>query len=595
MTRDQSQKSPRAKKYAKIIGEALIKHHSKPYEDKELGKKVIVTRDCDYLYVTGKYEDNNYTTLNFLQQLVEIYCIDEDIKDRLQSEKGLEKLRDGFDHLRKHSGNIVEPSKGDNVYINNKGHMRFKLNLIAFKSFLSIAETDDESKNLSELNRQDLSDSESTKRRSPEEAKKLEITSNNGEDLGDYLPKNSTAEISKEQLDDLKPYFKEIDRNALAWAVMEGISVHALKKWIYYDCSLDIESFWEVVLKDFRNKTNGTPSLISVLKTLVHHPKIANNEGTQEKIIKWLQRVKPGIDLDKPIDLNQPVKAYLLVAIEQNFRNDPWFVKAELKIENYEPIPLDVPLEKQSSDRYSLNVIYPNNSLEQLIPQYIEKLLDRSCSPYLRGLPSSYKLLIEIFLPFDYLAKSVDLWLIDRKESSQRKQKLGKRHRVIVRSYDRIKNLTYFNELKKVWQQMEDIDQQDFGNLIKSLEKELNYNYKNLENELRQQLCIGLSCLLPETKVDQEDIFDALLMTGVPLALWLRSRNIEGDYREDFDRLLCPKCLQQDCEGLIDEIFKKRQQLPNNPQEAKRQWGYHAALLLDNPDRIPSLNPLRFG
>ena len=578
-----------AKEYVIKLVEALLELASTQNTDELSQIVVVVEWDRNYLKVTGNDEIENKkgTKLKYLLDLIKKYNKDwiekqEEKYLQFQKNKSSDKQKTNSDsiekHLKERIRNSIEYLKELNIlehegekceYISrSKGILKFQLKLKG--------ENEDNIEHIKEC---------------------LKIISNNGEDLGDYLLKNPTTEISEDQLNDLKPYFNESYNYLLAWAVMEGISTTALSKWIDLDNynssnSLRIESFWKIVLEDFKNLPNGTPSLISVLKTLVVHPKIDNS--MKEKIINWLQRVKPEIDLDESINLNRPVKAYLLVTIEQNPSDDSLFVKAELKIENKVSIPLNVPLKEQSSDRYSPNFIYQNNSLEQLIPQYIEKLLDRSCPPYLRGLPSGYKLLIEIFLPFEYLAKSVDLWSTDRKESSQRKQKFGNRYRVIVRSYDRFKETEYLNKLKIVWKQMKDIDQQNFGNFFKRLEKESNYNYKKLENELRQQSCIGLSCLLPETEEDQNNIFFALLDTGVPLALWLRSRNIEGDYREDFDRLLCPKCLQQDCEGLIDEIFKKRQLLPND-LEAEKQWGYHTALLLDNPDRTPSFNPLRFG
>ena len=240
-----------------------------------------------------------------------------------------------------------------------------------------------------------------------------------------------------------------------------------------------------------------------------------------------------------------------------------------------------------------------DDSLEETISQYLQELLNQRCAPYLRGIPSGYKLVIEMFLPFDYLAESIDLWLIKK---IRRSRKLGREYRVIVRSYERLRDPEFERSLREGWNQMKTINQKDLSNCIKRLEGEPNYNYAALENELREQQSIGLSCLLPETAADREELFFALHETGVPLALWLRSRkdplrgapNLEGDYLEYFNQLLCANCLQQDCERLIEELFKLRQQAHGNSQPQKR-WGYYAALLLDNPDRTPPLNRLKYG
>ena len=422
---------------------------------------------------------------------------------------------------------------------------------------------------------------------------------------------SQSGQISDDDIKILKPYLQLIDRYVLAWAVMEGISVYALKQWLDSDQSLGIESFLSVVREKFDKQPDGTSSLISVLKTLVNHPTMERQSNTQEKIIQWLQRVKPGIVLENTINLNQLLKAYLFVVIEQEDDNDSLSLTAQLKIENKDSISLNVqPNQKSSyqsrSDRPGVVIgeLSEDDKLEEKIYPYLRELLFSRCDYYLLGIPNSnYELVIEIFLPFDYLAESVDLWSIKMKKLYRKGT-----YRVIVRSYERLRYSEYKKSLIEVWERMKTIDKQDLSNYIKRLEEKQNYNYADLTNEIRKQRSIGLSFLLPE-KEDREELFFALLTTGVPLAFWLRSRgtselsrrdplggarNIEGDYLDYFNRLLCANCLQQDCERLIEELFKLRQQAHENSQPEKR-WGYYAALLLDNPDRTPSLNFLKFG
>ncbi len=407
---------------------------------------------------------------------------------------------------------------------------------------------------------------------------------------------SQSAEISDDDIKILKPYLQLINPYVLAWAVMEGISVYALKQWLDSDHSLGVESFLAVVREKFYKQPDGTYSLISVLQALVNHPNIQEEKNTQ-KIIQWLRRIRPGIVLDNTINLRQQLKAYLLVVSEQERLKDPLYLTAHLKIEGKALIPLTVQPNQQSPyqshpDNPGIVIcqLSEDDSLEKTISQYLQELLNQRCAPYLLGIPSDYKLLIEIFLPFDYLAESVDLWSIKKIKH----RKLGGEYRVIVRSYERLSDPEFQRRLREGWKQMKTIDREDLCNCLKRLEEEPNYNYAALENELREQRSIGLSCLLPETAADREELFVALHETGVPLALWLRSPNLEGDYLEYFNQLLCFNYLQQDCEGLIEELFMLRQQAHGNLQPEKR-WGYYAALLLDNPDRTPSLNPLKFG
>ncbi|MEQ8960360.1 MAG: hypothetical protein RLP02_20955 [Coleofasciculus sp. C2-GNP5-27] len=222
---------------------------------------------------------------------------------------------------------------------------------------------------------------------------------------------------------------------------------------------------------------------------------------------------------------------------------------------------------------------------------YLKDLLKQCGDIYLRGSPGTYNLVIELFLPFDYLAESVDLWLIPR--LPRRKRQLGREYRVIVRSYERLFDAYYADKLECVWKLMKIFEQEVLPTRIKRLEHEKSYCYSGLEQELTEQQTIGLSCFLPESDIEREDLFFALYETGVPLALWLRSRDLENDDMSHFDHLLCAKCLL-DHNHLIEQLWLKRKAAYGNPNPQK-QWGYHAAMLLDNPERNPPLNPLRWG
>ncbi|HBB31484.1 MAG TPA: hypothetical protein DDZ80_19235 [Cyanobacteria bacterium UBA8803] len=391
----------------------------------------------------------------------------------------------------------------------------------------------------------------------------------------------------------LKPYLEQIDKAVLRWAMMAGIFPAALNQWLALDESLSIESFLTVA-QQFHQKPDGTLSIISVLQVLSHHPKIASE--LQEQLKAWLQERKYPVADGSSRPGEGEFNAGLLVVVKQEHPSEPLNLTAYLQLEHKAPIPIILKPNPQSpyqphphNSAISTCQLAAGETLEEKISPYLQDLLQHGCDIYLRGSPCPYNLGIEIFLPFEYLAESVDLWRIKKIGRFQRE--LGREYRVVVRSYERFGNGDYGNRLLKAWNQMKTLEQNILPTKIRRLEQEQNYNYLQLEADLLNYL--GLSCFLPETKQEQETLFFALHETGAPLALWLRSQDIENDAIIHFEQLLCANCLK-DHNQLINELFKKRQAAyySSNPQ---KQWGYHAAMLLDNPERTPSVKDLKFG
>ncbi|MFP4099241.1 VMAP-C domain-containing protein [Coleofasciculus sp.] len=407
---------------------------------------------------------------------------------------------------------------------------------------------------------------------------------------------SKSAQIPDNDLEILQPYLEQIDRPILTWAMMEGVSAYALNHWLALDEALSIDSFLTVIREQFPQKLDGTSSIISVLHVLSHHPRIAAELKDQFK--GWLKTRNYSISDSDRGDNKEILNACLLVVIKQEHPHEPLQLTTHLQLEDKAPIPILLKPDPKSpyqshSDNSAIITcqVSVDETLEEKISHYLQDLFKQCGDIYLRGSPGTYNLVIELFLPFDYLAESVDLWLIPR--LPRRKRQLGREYRVIVRSYERLFDAYYADKLEGVWKLMKVFKEDSLPTRIKRLEQEKSYCYSGLEQELTEQQTIGLSCFLPESEMEREDLFFALYETGVPLALWLRSRDLENDDMSHFDHLLCAKCLL-DHNHLIDQLWLKRKAAYGSPNPPK-QWGYHAAMLLDNPERNPPLNPLRFG
>ncbi|NES24031.1 MAG: caspase family protein [Symploca sp. SIO3E6] len=404
---------------------------------------------------------------------------------------------------------------------------------------------------------------------------------------------SQSLQITDDELAILQPYLEQIDKYVLTWAMMEGISASALNSWLAVDESLSIESFFTIVRERFPKKPDGSLSIISVLQVLRDHPRVALE--TRKQLKGWLQaRVFP---VDADIQVEEKLNSCLLVVVKQEHPGEPLHLTAHLQLKHKAPIPILLKPNAQSPyqahpDNGAIMTcqVSADDTLEEKIAPYLQDLLNHSCDIYLRGSPANYKLVLEIFFPFDYLAESVDLWRIKK---IRRQRQLGHDYRLIVRSYERLFDPYYAHKLEMVWQLMKSIEQKVLPTRVRRIEQEEKYCYSNLEQELTEQQSIGLSCFLPETEAEREELFFALHETGIPLALWLRSQNLDNDGMLHFEQLLCPNCLQ-DHHQLIEQLFSKRRaaHFCSNPE---KHWGYHAAMLLDNPERTPPLNPAKFG
>ena len=387
--------------------------------------------------------------------------------------------------------------------------------------------------------------------------------------------------ISPEQITILKPLLEPIDRKILAWVLMESISSIALETWLDDDELMGLDSFLFTIQDKFPRLEDRSISLFKVIETLANHPKVIT--VIQEKLRQWLENF-PDLIFKEESLYNSKITTYLMGVIDQSRPNELFNLTAFLKIADKPPIPIRLRNVTESKPyRKHLQQPYLCRCENwQDIRVWLKDVIFQSENLYLKGCPCGYELNVELFLPFDYLTETIDLWKI--REIGRHGRKLGQEYPCLVRSWERLSDGYYENKLKDTWTYLNSLARHCLIDQIKRLEQEEIYDYSELESELIEQQMFGLTCHLPE---DFEVLFEALLEAGIPLALWSRPNQCQCQ----FNQLLNNQIRQP--EDFIQAVFRERQEAHRYRQNPQSRWGYHLAMLLDNPSRTPPSQFLR--
>ncbi|MBD1919458.1 effector-associated domain EAD1-containing protein [Leptolyngbya sp. SLC-A1] len=260
------------------------------------------------------------------------------------------------------------------------------------------------------------------------------------------------------------------------------------------------------------------------------------------------------------------------------------------------PVALSLP---EAPDE--LGVVCPWEQVAERTDQFLSAAIRQLNHPVKQELGYKYyRLSIELFLPLDYMGAEVDRW-----PRVSRQEPLGKAYGVIVRFCDRINDDERLNELFLVWDKLQSLLKSPNGNidLHRQFESPTNLgeyaSWQNLEANLKQKIGIKLCCGLPESSPDQKGLFEAILYSDVPIAVWTRSTDLvepdpeSGELRaveisKALDSFLTVERFRQPV-TLSDELKRVRQAALSVSAEGikGRCLGDHISLLLDNPDRLP--------
>jgi hypothetical protein len=338
---------------------------------------------------------------------------------------------------------------------------------------------------------------------------------------------------------------------------------------------------------DYRDKPKNIEEILTQLIEIPH----ANPDNspllnfiyflTQDKSIPQIKREKLGqlltnysFETNNKSPSTQPLHSYLLIQLRPEI-NNKLFVKAWFIPDDTIQDPLErfrtLTVDKQQSE-----IPFAPEEL----PQLLGCLLQQCFEEYLQGEPT--ELTIEIFLPRDRLCDEVEKWSYQDSEGFD--ITIGTEHRVVVRSYDRLKTLrkqqgSYW---KKNWENLQ-LNWQDIPCIeqITTISQAF-FDPNHLRKSLIEKIILKVCCNLSNS--DRDGLLKAIHSAGTPIVIWSRCEVTNLKNPHHFDALL-EKPLQE----LSARIKEQRLAADHD-----MHLGNHLVLLWDDPNRIPPNNVLGF-
>lgn len=208
--------------------------------------------------------------------------------------------------------------------------------------------------------------------------------------------------------------------------------------------------------------------------------------------------------------------------------------------------------------------------------------------------PPVADLTIEFWLPFEHLSTAAESWQIYDQPSRFKRRNwiLGKKYRVVVRSYDRFSDPYALNELNRTWQSLVNLSQnlEDIATTVPNASHLDCWNdWTSLQKQLTQA-CLSLSLTCPlcaqDYKHQRENLFALMLEKGIPLVLWSRSVDLTDKQKNALKQKM-QGMLTADTFNHLEDLFETIK-LSRTVDTEER-----LALWCDEPKRLEELKDFR--
>lgn len=271
----------------------------------------------------------------------------------------------------------------------------------------------------------------------------------------------------------------------------------------------------------------------------------------------------------------QPLYSYLLIQLRPEGTKElfvkAWFIPDDTiqdPWERFKPLTVD---EQQPEIPF-----VPEN-----MPLLLSNLLQQCFEEYLQGQPT--ELTIEIFLPRDHLWDEVEKWSYQDSEGFD--ISIGAEHRVVVRSYDRLKKLrtqqgSYWRKnwenVQLIWKDIPYIEQ------VTTVSQAC-FDPNNLRKLLVEKIVLKVCCNLSNS--ERNGLLSAIHSAGTPIVIWSRCEVLSLNNARDFDVLL-----EKPLHELSARVREQRL-----AADSDKHLGNHLVLLWDDPNRVPPNPALEFS
>ena len=393
--------------------------------------------------------------------------------------------------------------------------------------------------------------------------------------------------IENSEWNQLYEILKEINNNQLITQVCKKtLKNHyndLLGNFPQLSKTIDLRELNQFLLVQFPKRKDNVPTIIEFAERL--SDKVVQPFSNELK--QWLQAITARLKISLPtysppaqlLSNNNIYEYFLLITVQPSLTQ-------KNKFELYS----DLLLYNFSEDKYQTNDKFQDcqdKNLNNLEFAEIQNKIVEVIEISINYLNIPYNLNLELFLTYKYLGYPFDIEPIVTKETKKSNSYLGREYPLFVRSYERFNNKKVFNKFYKRWcTKVQDKCVPSLAKFFESLQEVTTYeqNGDELTNQWEVDEIVGLKimgCWSNEESV-QEELFNCIVKSGIPFALWIRCNDL-ADCQKELNKLLTLKNVNN-WRDLFKQVLKCRQQAYKKPEKL----GYHLGILADDPQRIPS-------
>ncbi len=252
------------------------------------------------------------------------------------------------------------------------------------------------------------------------------------------------------------------------------------------------------------------------------------------------------------------------------------------------PKQIPIHLDPESNQR---GVLSTWKKIPKTINLFVNKAVDELDTLVNRLGSNYYNLTIELFLPHQYWNEPIDGWEVS--------DSLGNRPLLtycglVLRSQERVTNRHLKNAFSMSWHRAKRIlDQASLTSVQSEIEhlSQLNrLEFDILQETLKKRIALKVTCSLPQSEREKLKLLQALLRSGVPMAIWTRDCELSTDeLAQQFDQFLTPNLLCNTCDFI--EAVRTQRALTFDTTT----WGRHLTVLWDDFERMPISDPFQGG
>ncbi|MDJ0706506.1 MAG: hypothetical protein QNJ46_24815 [Leptolyngbyaceae cyanobacterium MO_188.B28] len=186
-----------------------------------------------------------------------------------------------------------------------------------------------------------------------------------------------------------------------------------------------------------------------------------------------------------------------------------------------------------------------------------------------------------VFLPKSLLHLTVDYWPLDDRK---RPKRLGQLHRVMLCCADRLDGPYPVGPWRSLWERHQtNLNQTASHAFVAGSEQDLDELIEVLEAAVEEEDIVGLKVTTALQPPESEELFEELLIAGLPLAIWGRCEEAGIANAAELDTILRTDSLSR----LPQTVQDKRREARKPKNSADCHIGHHLSLLRDNPTLIP--------